>query len=187
MAAGHSKHDTMKKLFIACLCLFICFTSQAQKDHLSSKAGSTTFGLGIGLPYGGFGARLGTNVADELNLFAGVGSMLAGVGYNIGIRKDFASDAATQFYLMGMYGTNAAIKISGLSELDEVFTGPSFGLGIKINSRENEGNYWDVGLILPVTSSDFSDAEEAVKNDPRVEEFTESFPVLITIGYNFNI
>lgn len=158
-----------------------------KKNHLSSQKGETTFGLGIGLPYGAIGLRLGTNVADGLNLFGGVGYQISGVGYNIGLLKDFPSAGMTQFYLTGMYGTNAAIKIVDLSEYDKVYTGPTFGLGMKINSRNTEGNYWDLGLLLPIRSSDYKNDETAVKNDPRISKFQAAWPVLIVVGYNFNL
>lgn len=92
-----------------------------------------------------------------------------------------------QFYLTGMYGTNAAIKIVGLPEYNKVYTGPTFGLGVKINSRKTEGNYWDVGLLLPIRSSGYKDDEEAVDNDPRISQFRAAFPLLIVVGYNFNL
>lgn len=158
-----------------------------RKSHLSSAAGETTLGLGIGLPYGAFGLRVGNNVAHGLNLYAGVGYQLSGVGWNIGLLKDFPSSGMAQFYLTGMYGTNGAIKIVGLSEYDKVYTGPTFGLGIKINSRKTEGNYWDVGLLLPFRSGDYKDDERAVRNDPRISSFQAAWPVLFLVGYNFNL
>lgn len=157
------------------------------KTHLSSQKGETTLGLGIGLSYGAIGLRLGTNVIDGLNLFGGLGYQISGVGYNIGLLKDFPGSRMTHFYLTGMYGTNAAIKIVNLSEYDKVYTGPTFGLGMKINSRKTEGNYWDLGLLLPFRSSEYKNDERSVKKDPRISKFQASWPVLIVIGYNFNL
>ncbi len=159
----------------------------AQENHLSSKKGETSIGLGLGLPYGALGGRFGINIIDNLNLFAGVGYQIAGVGYNFGLLKDFKSNSSTQFYLVGMYGTNAAIKVDGLSEYDELYLGPTLGLGIKINSRKTEGNYWDIGLLVPFQSNSFEDDKNIVENDPRVSEFTDAWPVLIVLGYNFNL
>jgi hypothetical protein len=159
----------------------------AKKNHLSSQAGETTFGLGLGLPYGALGVRLGTNITNGLNLFGGVGYQIAGVGYNIGLLKDFPSSGMTQFYLTGMYGTNAAIKVVGLSDYNKVYTGPTFGLGIKINSRKTEGNYWDVGLLVPIRSDNYEEDERAVRIDPRISKFQGPFPLLIVVGYNFNL
>lgn len=162
-------------------------SNENKKFHLSSQRGETTLGLGIGLPYGGIGVRFGTNITSGLNLFGSLGYQLSGVGYNVGLLKDFPSASMVQFYLAGMYGTNAAIKVLNLSEFDKVYTGPSLGLGIKVNSRKTEGNYWDVGLLLPIRSRDYKDDETAVRNDPRISGFQAPWPVLVVVGYNFNL
>jgi len=156
-------------------------------NHLSSLKGESSLGIGIGLPYGALGFRFGTNVADNLNLFGGIGYQLVGVGYNFGILKDFKSSGSTQFYVLGMYGTNAAIVIEGADEFDEIYTGATFGLGIKINSRKTEGNFWDIGLLAPIRSSDYKDDADALDNNPLISDFTEPWPILITVGYNFNL
>lgn len=159
----------------------------AQKEHLSSMKGETTIGVGIGLPYGAFGLRFGNNLTNGLNLFWGLGYQISGIGYNVGLLKDFRSSSMTQFYLLGMYGTNAVIKIEGFSEHDNVYRGATFGLGIKINSRNKEGNYWDIGLLVPIRSSKFKDAHTAMKNDPRISEITDPWPVLFAVGYNSHL
>jgi len=175
--------------------LFIAWNGQAQDEalqhekniHRSSQKGQTTLGLGIGLPYGAIGLRVGTNVTDGLNLFGGLGYQIAGVGYNVGLLKDFPSTGRAQFYLTGMYGTNAAIKIVNLAEYNNVYTGPTFGFGVKLNSLMKEGDYWDFGLLVPIRSSDYKADETRIKNDPRIEVFQAAWPVLIVIGYNFNL
>lgn len=168
---------------------FVCilFEGYCQDKHLSSRKGENSLGIGVGLPYGGLvGIRLATNIADELNLFGGVGYQISGVGFNAGLRKEFASSSMMQFYLLGMFGTNAAIKVVGLPEYDKVYTGASFGMGIKINSRKTEGNYWDLGLLTPLRSSQFKEDEDKMKNDTRISSYTSAWPVLICVGYNFN-
>jgi len=167
--------------------LIIGTTVNAQENHLSSSKGESSLGLGVGLPYGGIGIKIGTNLADHFNLFGGIGYQIAGVGYNVGFLKDFKSESSTQFYLTGMYGTNAVILVDGLSEYDKVYTGATMGLGIKINSRKTEGNFWDVGLLVPIRSSSFYNNSNEVKNDPRVTEFSDPWPVLITFGYNIHL
>ena len=179
---------TTKKLVLLLLCLQLAYCGYAQDGHLSSRKGASSVGVGIGLPYGGLlGLRGGTNVIDRLNLFGALGYQLAGIGFNVGLRKEFTSASLTQFYMVGMYGTNAATKVKGLPEYNDVYTGPTFGLGVKINSRMTEGNYWDIGLLLPIRSSKYSDTEQAIKNDPRISTVTSAWPVLITVGYNFII
>lgn len=187
--------DIPKKLIFLSLFVLITVAGLAQNStdspesngHLSSRKGEATLGIGIGLPYGAIGLRAGVNVVNGLNVFGGVGYQISGVGYNIGVLKDFPSASMTQFYLTGMYGTNAAIKVVNLSEYDKLYTGPTFGLGIKINSRKTEGNYWDLGLLVPIRSADYKDAETAVKSDPRISKFQGASPVLIVVGYNFNL
>ena len=172
-------------LFFASFVLSV--TGFAQKNHLSSQKGESNFGLGVGLPYGGIGIHLGTNIANGLNLFGGVGYQVADIGYNVGLMKDFKSKNLVQFYLSGMYGTNAAIKISGLPESSKTYGGASFGAGIKLNSRRKEGNFWDLGLILPLRNSAFKDDLNQLKIDPRITDLTDPFPVLIVVAYNFNL
>lgn len=177
----------MTKIILLLFCTLTVQLAVAQDEHLSSKKGQNTFGLGIGLPYGALGIRFGTNLVDHLNLFGGAGYQISGLGYNFGLMKDFKSSRATQFYLVGMYGTNGAIKIEGLPEYDNLYTGATFGAGMKINSRSHEGNYWDLGLLLPLRSSDFKETMDTLERDSRVTGLTSPWPVLIVVGYNFNL
>ena len=179
--------NNYKTVVLFCLVLLVSASGFSQDTNLSSKEGTTTLGLGMGLPYGGVGIRIGTNLSDGFNLFGSLGYQLAGVGYNLGLRKDFGNTSMTQFYMLAMYGTNAAIKIIDLSEYDKVYTGATVGAGVKVNSRRKEGNYWDFGLLLPFRSSSYERDFKAADNDPRVGEFVAPWPVLITVGYNFKL
>jgi|TARA_R110002096_G_scaffold133252_4_gene284121 hypothetical protein len=172
-------------LFFACLMLSL--SAFSQKDHLSSQAGEANFGIGFGLPYGGVGLHIGTNVAKGLNLFGGVGYQIADIGYNLGITKGFESKSMAQFYLSGMIGTNAAIKIDGLPQSSKTYFGPSLGAGIKLNSHRKEGNFWDMGIIVPVRSSAYQNDLDGLKQDPRITGLTEPWPVLLVFAYNFNL
>jgi len=176
------------KAFVILL-LSITFISHpiAQEVRLSSKKGGITLGMGAGLPYGAAGMRISYNVVNRLSIFGGVGYHFAGLGYNVGLSTIFKSKYATQFYFTGMYGTNAAIVVSGLDEYDNVYTGPSLGGGVKLNSKKKLGNFWDIALIFPIRSQSFKNDQEAVSNDFRVIDFTEAFPVTISIGFNFNL
>jgi len=177
----------MKKLTIVLLLLIMVYSGFAQDNQVSSEKGKVSLGVGLGLPYGAFGARVGYNVIEGLNLFGGIGYQLSGVGYNFGLRKDFRSSKMVQLYITGMYGTNGAIKVDGLPEYDKVYTGASFGLGIKLNSKGDNANYWDFGLLYPIRSSSFNDDYDTVKNDPRISDISSPWPVLIVIGYNFTL
>ena len=178
----------MKVFSIAIIFVLTINFCISQDLHLSSQKKENTIGIGGGLPYGGFGVRFGTNVVNGLNLFGGVGYQLAGIGYNLGLLKDFQSANMVQFYLTGMYGSNAAIKVKGLeNEYNNVYAGATVGLGIKINSIQKEGNYWDIGILLPFRSSKFDEDYDRLKRDSRITDLSDPWPVLLVIGYNFNL
>ncbi|MFK7952571.1 MAG: hypothetical protein AB8B73_06965 [Ekhidna sp.] len=158
----------------------------AQKVHKSSESGQTSVGIGLGLSYGALGLKISNNVFTNTSLFAGFGYHVVSLGYNFGVQYSIPTEGQVEVYLNGMYGTNAIVKIIGLPEYDNIYRGPSFGFGIKLNSNQKEGNYWDLGLIIPVTSSEFKQSVEDIENDSRVAEFTKASPVLINIGYNFS-
>lgn len=158
----------------------------SQKDHLSSQKSSTSLGIGLGLPYGGIGLNIGTYFTDNFSVFGGIGYQFAGVGYNFGVLKDFPSQSQTQFYLTGMYGTNAGIVVDGASEFDKLYTGATIGLGVKLNSRKTEGNFWNIGLLVPIRSSEFKRDEDAIRNNPNIE-LGNTLPIAIVVGYHINL
>lgn len=156
-------------------------------QHLAAEKNSGAAGLGIGLPYGGFGARIGYNPFDQTTLFLGLGYNLSGLGINGGIQYLLPSNKQSQFYFSVLYGTNSSIKIKGLDESTKSYYGPSFGLGIRINSLRHEGSFWDLGLVLPIRSSEYKDDLDALENNPSISGLTKPWPVLITAGYNFSL
>lgn len=176
-------------------CLIFVFSHQSfsqarpevfgqEYENPINKEGFGSFGVGIGLPYGGLGARIGYNVADKLNLFTGLGYNLAGFGFNLGLQYDFAEINRTVFYLSGMGGYNAVTYVDGAPEYTETFYGPSFGVGIKMDSKRASGNFWQFGIIVPVKSPAYEEMMNDIKNDPRIDGVIEPLPILITVGYN---
>lgn len=178
----------MKKITLIATIIVFCITQKsfAQNDHLSSQKSSTSIGIGLGIPFGGIGLNVGTNVIDNLNVFGGVGYLFAGVGYNIGLRKDFPSESHAQFYLTAMYGTNAGILVEGSPEFDKLYTGFTPGLGVKLNSKKKEGNFWNLGILVPIASDEFKRDEKAINSLPGIE-LRDPLPIAIVIGYHFNI
>lgn len=164
--------------------------SNAQSEDsnsIYSKNGKTHLGIGTGLTYGGLGARLAFSLHDNFGLIGGLGYNLVGLGYNAGVITYFPSSTKTQAYFCALYGYNSVIKVEGLSQLDESYNGPSFGFGMALNSRSNPGNYWDIGIIVPVRSSDFKDDWDIIKNNPSITVQSDPWPILVNIGYNFRI
>lgn len=176
------------------LCLFfmmLVFLTLGHAQNMSSEAGEASIGVGGGLPYGGIGGRIGYNVADQLNLYGGIGYNLVDVGFNIGLLYSFPTTSQTEIYFTGMYGYNAAILVENWydqnNDFKEVYYGPSFGGGVKINSRKTEGNFWDIGLLLPIRSSGFNNMNDLFKDAPNIEGYTAPWPIMLTIGYNWNL
>ena len=93
----------------------------------------------------------------------------------------------TEFYFTGMYGYNTVIVIEDAKELGGTFAGPSFGMGLKINSLSSKGNYWDVGMLVPVRSGKYKDAISAMENNPYIQMESKPWPVLFYFGHHFNI
>lgn len=153
-----------------------------------AKPKNRTFGgLGVGIPYGGFGLQLGQQLSSELDVFGGLGYNLVGVGYNVGLKLNIPSEKRTQFYLAVMYGYNSVIKIKNLEESNKSYYGPSFGLGLKLKSRRYNIPFWDFSVILPVRNASFKEDQDYYANNSGITGFTKAFPVLISVGYHFQI
>lgn len=162
-------------------------TASIKAQHLSSSRGAASFGVGTGLPYGGIGGRLSFNPGDNVTMFGGLGYNLGSVGANAGLQLIVPSQKQTEFYLTGMYGYNAVIVSKMAGSTSQSYYGPSFGMGLKINSLLSEGNYWDVGILAPVRSKRYKDDIEAMERSPYITLESKPWPILFYVGYNFNI
>ncbi|EMS32292.1 hypothetical protein C943_01555 [Mariniradius saccharolyticus AK6] len=172
-----------KFLLIALIVCSVPFLSKGQ--NLGSTKGNVALGVGIGLPYGGFGGKFSFNPANQLALFAGFGYNLVGLGTNFGAQYIFPSKKKTEFFLTGMYGYNAVIKIQGAQNLDDSFRGVTGGLGIRVNSAGYQGAFWDFGLLVPARSQEYKDSFDDIKNNPNITDLTEPWPVQLFVGFNF--
>jgi len=149
----------------------------------TNEASMLNIGIGMGLTYGGIGGRLVLNPLDQLGLFFGLGYNIHNTGINLGAIYYVQSPVKTQLYLSGMYGYNAVIVYG--KEKNE-YNGPSFGIGLKINSKSKTGSYFDIGLIVPVRSDDFHSDIDKLSKNPNFD-VKKPWPVLINIGYNFRL
>jgi hypothetical protein len=180
----------MKNL-IAFLLALTTFTAYAQnqKDSTLKKINRTELhlGLGLGLDYGGLiGIQLNVNPHKNIGLFGGIGYALIEIGFNAGAKLRILPEAKFNPYISGMYGYNAVIKIEGASEYNKMYYGPSFGLGCEIWGNTRKG-YFNVELIIPVRSQQFTDEWDAIKNNPGIEIKQDILPVAFSFGYNFKL
>ena len=154
------------KIFLSCLLIMILFFAfQAEAQVAAPAPGgakvatrATTVetdmvsaGLGAGLDFGGFGANLIVYPHQNIGAFLGVGYALAGVGYNLGIKgRILSSKGKVNPYLLAMYGYNTAIWIVDAPEWNELFSGPTFGIGLDIGPKPGKAGYWSLSSLSAI-------------------------------------
>ena len=150
----------------------------------SGMVKKNSFGLGFGIPYGVLGINLDVNVAPNLNLSAGVGTtVLAGVGYNFGIKYFFIPiERKFRPRISAYYGVNSMLvkEYIGIDKEDEgeAYLGLSVGIGAQWMWGKTKSNGLDFDIMYLATSS--LDVDELRKEGFDVEE---SGKVKFSIGY----
>lgn len=174
------------------LLLLICFLqisyfSNAQDSiPVKKKTDKVTLGLGIGLEYGGLGGNLLYYPVENIGVFAGVGTALAGMGYNAGLKVRILSDSArVNLYTMAMYGYNASIYIPDAKTYNKLFYGVTFGLGLDTRYNPKKDGYWTFALLIPIRGSDVSAYMDDLEKNHNIKFSNGLFPVAITIGYRY--
>ena len=159
-------------------------SADAQEEK---KYNATLLGLGVGLPYGGFGLKLTQQVHTNIDLFGGIGYNLIGPGYNVGMNLNIPTGLRTQFFFTGMYGYNAVIKIKNLEESEKAYYGFSLGTGLRLSPKKYKWSYWDFAILIPFRNQSFKDDQDFYYRSPIVDDFNKAFPLLFSVGYNFQI
>ncbi|MCH7402674.1 hypothetical protein ACFOUP_05115 [Belliella kenyensis] len=185
----HTTNKIISKLLSASLIMIMLILSNiATAQNLSSEKGTTSLGIGLGLPYGGIiGGKLSHNVQDNFSIFGGLGYNFIGVGFNAGLTYTVPTEKLTELYFTGMYGYNAVINIEGMPQYQKTYYGPSLGSGLKFNSRRKKGSYWDLGIMIPIRGSNYKNDIEDIENNPMITIETKPWPVQFYFGYNFTI
>lgn len=169
-------------LFVAIL--FVSHFVSGQDEQLAEPVSTANFGLGIGLDYGGIGGRLTYLPTPAVGLFAGLGYNFAGAGYNFGGVIRLAPDKRVVPGLYAMYGYNAALRITGSTEVNKSYYGPSFGFGLEIKGRNNSQNHLNLELLLPIRPAAFQNDIDRYRS--MGVDLTSPPPVSFSIGYHFN-
>lgn len=163
-------------------------TNIRSQINTQPKIDQTTFGLGVGMDYGGIGGNILFCPQRNVGLFGGVGYALIGMGYNAGIKFRWLKEQQTTKispFIFGMYGYNAAIKVSGASEYDRFFYGGTLGIGCDMRSGAERKGYWSFALLLPFRSAEVDDYTSDLENDHGVEFDGKLPPIGISLGYRF--
>lgn len=181
----------MKKIGITTLIAFLlCSFRLTAQENLPAPLvnDKTTFGLGLGLDYGGIGLNVLTYPNKNIGLFGGLGYALAGIGFNAGAKFRIVSKKHhTDPYALVMYGYNTSFKVKNAGNFDKLFYGPSVGFGLDFRSKRMKSNYWTVALLVPIRGSEVNDYMDDLKNNHSVEFKNELLPVTYSVGYRFII
>lgn len=179
------------KNIAALLCLFAlsnALLGQAREpDDVAFENPKQNIGMGLGLDYGGLlGFRYTYMTSPKFGLFGSLGYILVGPGFNFGANYKFTPEKKVTATLGAMYGYNAAIKVVGASEFDQIYYGPSFSVGVEVKNRRNQRNFWNFELVVPIRSSEYQDDMDALLNNPDIE-ISEALPIAFSVGYHFGL
>lgn len=182
----------MKKTLLCTLCLCVLFHcsifAQARHGNEERIPDVASLGLGLGFDYGGIGGNLTVYPQKNIGLFIGGGYVIAGFGYNAGIRFRIIPKKASVVdpFFMAMYGYNAAVYISDNKQLNKIFYGPSFGIGIDLHKKGPSVGTWSFALTIPIRSSESKDYINNLRDYYGVS-INDLVPVGFSIGYKFKL
>jgi hypothetical protein len=180
-----------KTLLLSALLFGAALASNAQnKAAETPEYDKSTLGFGIGFDYGGFGLNYAVFPQKNIGLFGGVGYAIAGVGYNVGVKFRLTPNHRFNPFIMGMYGYNAAVAVSGDNfsgmSYNKLFYGPTAGIGFDYGTYKAKKGYLSVALTIPFRSPDADNYINQLKADGVVFKNGLS-SVGFSIGYKFVI
>ncbi len=169
---------------------FISINSYSQDNSAneSTNVDRVAFGLGLGFDYGGIGGHLLAYPQKNIGIFAGAGYALIGLGYNFGLKFRFLphnKSPRTVPYLIGMYGYSAAIGVSGASQYNKFFYGPTFGAGLDLYPKHKKAGYWTLAVMVPVRSADVNNYIDYLKNTQGATFKNSLLPISFSLGFHF--
>lgn len=178
----------MKNLSLSMLfsLFLISLHGNAQEEFLLPRTiDVTSFSIGAGLDYGGFGGNVLVYPQRNIGIFGGFGYALAGFGYNVGTKLRIISTKSTiDPFALVMYGYNAAIYMKNTSTYDKLFYGPTLGIGLDFHSKKRS-SYWSLALLVPIRSSSVSTYIDDLKDHHSITFKNELPPIGISVGYRF--
>lgn len=180
----------MKPLALIAACLPFALAAQdyvQQQRPTAPTAMEWNLGLGFGTDYGGMGLQVQCRPAPPLVMFAGGGYAFAGFGYNVGAQGRILPDAKWCPFVSAMYGYNAVIVVKGADQYNQLYYGPSVGLGVEDHRRDNKSNFWRFEIILPFRPQEFQDDMDALKKNPSIKIQAEPPPFSVSVAYHFGL
>ncbi|MFL3663349.1 MAG: hypothetical protein ACJ04Q_05050 [Flavobacteriales bacterium] len=169
-------------LFVVYYNSYVAQTSTEIKEQIDMSS----FGLGIGLDYGGVGINYTTYLQKNIGLFGGIGYSLFEVGFNIGLKGRLISKGnppTINPFITSMYGKNSFVYIKNATEFNKSFKGISVGGGLDIYFGRKKNGYWTFALLLPVDKSKQENYMDYLKQRYGARFSSNNPPILISIGY----
>jgi hypothetical protein len=180
----------MKRTIVVLMILVSAFPFTARSQDISSEIIlDESIGFGLGLDYGGIGAKFMAPVAKNISIMAGVGYNLNDVGFNAGVTYYPLTPSLEKIIrpvVIGMYGYNAVIltdsRSSPLSIYNKTYYGPSVGAGVEYHPKSSDGNFFSFEVLFPFRPKKFNDKIDEM--DARGVNATV-YPVYVSVGYHF--
>lgn len=189
------KHEDMKtyKSLVTIILLTLPFSLFSQDNdesalEIRSDIKSFTVSAGYGLNYGGYGLGFLYYPNQLLGVYANVGFPHSNLSYEFGakIRPLYKHTKHFHPYILGQYGTNAAVFVLNRGELDRLFNGFTLGLGLDWSLKFMRPAYFSVGLLFPIRNSDsVNEYIQVLRKRYLIEQETDMLPVDFSIGLNF--
>jgi hypothetical protein len=89
-------------------------------------------------------------------------------------------------FFTAMYGYNAAVAISGQSESNKLFYGPTLSVGIDIRPRKpSSKGYLSVALMFPIRNGEAQNYINLLKSEYGASFTNDLVPIGFSIGYKF--
>jgi hypothetical protein len=159
-------------------------------DNVLANRERISMAAGFGMDYGGLGFQLSARPVRNLDLFAGVGTVAIGPGYNFGgrFRLDFQPDSARLIvpYVGAMYGYNTFFIIADQANWNKIFYGPSFITGVDIYPKKESRIIGHIGFDVPIRSAEARQYYRTMQSQ-GVDFGIGLTPITLTLGVRIGL
>jgi len=160
-----------------------------KKQELLEIKRTVDVGAGFGLDYGGLiGFQVTYTPIKYLGVIVSAGYHLVSFGWQLGLKGYILPKTNLKRVrptLKVMFGSNRAIVVDGASQYNKSYVGFTPGAGVELRFGEKKSHGLNIDLNFPISSSEFNNDYEALKNDPNIEITVPPAPVAFAIGYHF--
>ena len=147
-------------------------------------SGYGDIGVGGGLSYGGFGARLTFTPVEEIGLFGSLGYNLDALGYNLGAQIHMPGQKILSPYVTGMYGYNTVLMVDAfVMKTKTTYFGFSTGVGAEFRVRGS--SFLAAEVLVPFRPQVYKSAIDDLESAGY--EVKNPLSVAFCIGYHYKL